>query len=321
MSGDRPLVLVTGAAGFVGGHLVAHLARSGRYRVAAGKLPSERVAAPEEGADDVDVLDLDILDPAGVARAVASRAPRYVVHLAAQSSVARSWEDPAGTFALNVQGTLAVLDAVRAAGNPCRVLLVGSSEQYGRVRPEDLPVRETAPMRPENPYAVSKLAQEQLARLYVEAHGMDLVLVRSFNQIGPGQAPGFVVSDFARQVAGIERGERAPVVRVGNLTARRDFTDVRDAVRAYEALLRAGRAGEAYNVGQGRSVAVDEVLGTLVGLSRVPVSVEVDPAKVRPADVLEIVADVAKVRAETGWEPQVPLAASLRDALDAWRRC
>lgn len=314
---SRARTLVVGAAGFVGGHLIAELLGGGDSDVSAAKLPSERLA--EGLSSRVSVHDVDVLDPSSVDRLIRAVRPTRLVHLAAQSSVAQSWTDPAATFSLNVNGALHVLDAVRAVVPTCRVLLVGSAEQYGRVRPEDLPVRETCVLAPENPYAVSKMAQEQTARLYVAAYGMDILMVRAFNHIGPGQSPAFVVSGFARQVARIERGLQPPVVSVGNLSARRDFTDVRDVVRAYALLLEKGRAGEVYNVGQGRSVGVDEVLDALISRCRVPVTVTVDPALFRPVDVPDVVADATRLQGETGWTPRVPLAKSLDDTLAYWR--
>ena len=314
---SRARVLVVGAAGFVGGHLIAELLGDGDSDVHVAKLPSERLAA--DLSSRVSAHDVDVLDPDSVERLIRAARPTRVVHLAAQSSVAQSWTDPAATFTLNVNGALHVLDAVRTVTPGCRVLLVGSAEQYGRVRPEDLPVSETCALAPENPYAVSKMAQEQTARLYVAAYGMDILMVRAFNHIGPGQSPAFVVSGFARQAARIERGLQPPVVSVGNLSARRDFTDVRDVARAYALLLEKGRAGEVYNVGQGRSVGVDAVLDALIARCRVPVTVAVDPALFRPVDMPDVVADVSKLRAETGWTPHVPLAQSLDDTLAYWR--
>ena len=199
------------------------------------------------------------------------------------------------------------------------MLVVGSSDEYGLVRPEELPIAETQPFRPTSPYGVSKISQEMLGYQYFLARGLAVVRVRPFNHFGPRQRDAFVASAFARQVAEAEAGLLPPVLRVGNLSARRDFTDVRDVVRAYWLALTKGEAGEVYNVGSGRGLPVQALLGTLLEMSGVPLRVEPDPARLRPADVPAIYADVGKLAARTGWSAEIPLERTLRDTLDDWR--
>ena len=247
--------------------------------------------------------------------------PDAIYHLAGFSNVGLSWKNPALTFDVNVKGTINLFEAVRACGleKTARFLVIGSSEQYGLVAPEQCPIAETTPLSPSNPYAISKAAQEQLAALYHKAHGLQTVLVRAFNHIGPKQAPIFVVADFCKQVAEIEAGRREPVLRVGNLDAARDFTDVRDIVRAYRALIERGAPGEVYNVGQGASYTVRAVLDEILSQAKRPVTVETDPAKLRPLDMPLTLADISKLRAATGWAPRIPLAQTIADTLDYWR--
>lgn len=310
----RKTALIIGAAGFVGGYLAAHLNETGRWNVAATKMAHETM-----DLSDTDVFDLDILDKAAVAALLQRVCPDVVFHLAAQSSVALSWKNPALTVDVNIKGMLNVLDAVRDSRHKMRVLLIGSSEEYGPVRPDEIPVRETTPTRPASVYAVTKDTQNRLGALYAKAYGMDIVSTRSFNHIGPKQAPIFVVADFCKQVAEIEAGRREAVMRVGNLSAKRDFTDVRDVVRAYALLAQHGRAGETYNVGQGVSVAIEDILRQILSLSPAQVRVEVDKARLRPVDVPEVRADIEKLRQATGWQPEIPLRETLRETLEYWR--
>jgi GDP-4-dehydro-6-deoxy-D-mannose reductase len=242
------------------------------------------------------------------------------VLLAAQSSVGRSWEDPAGTIRPNILGSVNVLEEIKKTRFKPRVLLIGSSEEYGATRDQDGPLSEDRPLAPTNPYAVTKSCQEDFGRLYHHAYGLEIVMVRAFNHIGPGQRLGFVVPDFCSSIMAIERGKSEPVLKVGNLEAIRDFTDVRDIVRAYRFLLERGSPGEAYNVGSGCAVAISSILDILVGLSRVPLRVELDPGKYRPVEVRYIVADISKMRGETGWLPEIGLETSLADTLEYWRQ-
>lgn len=306
--------LIIGAAGFVGRYLADHLQRDCGWSVSVTKLAQETFTM-----DGVEVHSLDILDADAVLSLLQEEKPDYIFHLAAQSSVALSWKQPGLTVDVNVKGCVHVLDAVRQLEPMPRVLLIGSGEEYGHVRGEEIPLSEENALRPGNIYAATKACQNMLGKIYADAYRMPVMMVRAFNHIGPGQAPMFVVSDFCKQVAEIEAGKREPVMRVGNLTAQREFTDVRDIVRAYALLIQKGRDGETYNVGSGHAVCIQHILDQIVALSDADICVEVDPAKLRPVDVPMIEADIRKLTEVTGWKPQIALADTLREVLDYWR--
>lgn len=306
--------LVIGAAGFVGKHLISHLMENG-WRVAATKLPTEALDIP-----GVPVHDVDICDKESLGALLSSLQPDVLFHLAAQSSVARSWQQPELTVQINILGALHVLEAVRALPGTPRLLMIGSGEEYGAPRPEELPVTEETLLRPGNVYAVTKAAQSMLGTLYAKAYAMQVLCVRAFNHIGPGQATGFVVPDFCRQIVRIERGEQPPTIQVGNLAAQRDFTDVRDIVRAYRLLAEKGRPGEVYNVGRGRAVSIQALLDLLLAQSTADIEVAIDKQKFRQIDVPLVVADTGKLQRDTGWAPGIPLETSLKDTLAEYRR-
>jgi GDP-4-dehydro-6-deoxy-D-mannose reductase len=230
--------------------------------------------------------------------------------------VGASWANPWETLETNLRSQVNVLEAVREVCPDARVLVLGSNEEYGQLTPEDLPVRETSPLRPASPYGVSKVGQDLLGLQYHLSHGLYIVRVRPFNHLGPRQDPKFVAPAFASQIAAIESGRQPPVIQVGNLETRRDFTDVRDMVRAYGLALERGEPGEVYNIGAGRSRGVDELLATLLGFSSAAIRVEVDPARFRPSDVPDVVCDASKFRTRTGWAPRIPFEQSLKDLLD-----
>ncbi|MDQ3930219.1 MAG: GDP-mannose 4,6-dehydratase [Chloroflexota bacterium] len=264
-------------------------------------------------------ISADLTDREQTTHMVEQVKPSYVFHLAAQSNVQEAFRDPAATLMNNVVGELHLLDALRISCPEARVLAVGSSEQYGLVRPEDIPIDENTLFRPNNPYAVSKIAQDALALQYHLAYGQKIIRVRPFNHIGPGQNENFVASAFARQVALIESGLQEPVIYVGNLQAKRDSTDVRDMVRAYHLAVTRGEPGEVYNVGSGEGRSIQWLLDSLLSISDVAVEVREDPARMRPSDIPIQVCDPTRFRRATGWAPQVPLERTLRDILDYWR--
>lgn len=313
MAENNKKALIIGAAGFVGDYLIDELYRND-YAVHATMLTNERI-----GNSRCVSHVLDILDDQGVNQLLDAIRPDVIVLLAAQSSVALSWQIPKLTFEINTVGPVNVLEAIRKLAIQCRILLVGSSEEYGVIRPEEIPITESRPVEPQNPYAISKVAQELFGELYVNAYGLDIVFVRSFNHIGPKQLPVFVVADFAKQVALIEKEKQPPVIEVGNLEARRDFTDVRDIVKAYIALLEKGKSGEIYNVGSGKSVKIAEVLDFLIQQARLKIVVRQDDSKLRPVDVPVIESDTRKINQATGWKPAISLGQSLIDILDYWR--
>jgi GDP-4-dehydro-6-deoxy-D-mannose reductase len=290
--------LVTGARGFVGPYLTAHLESAGDEVVGLG---------PE----------VDITDGEAIRSAVAAARPDAVYHLAAASHVGSSWSAPVEVLRINAEGTLNVLLAVEAAG-ASRVLVVGSAEEYGIVTPEALPLAETAPLRPVTPYGASKVAAEVVALQAFLGRGLPVVLARPFNHLGPGQSDRLVASTLAHQVARNER-DGTEVIQAGDLTPRRDFSDVRDVVRAYRLLVERGEPGEAYNVCSGVAVPVSEVADSLIAEARHPMRIELDPARLRPVELPVLQGDPSKLRAATGWAPEIPLERTLSDLLRWWR--
>lgn len=306
--------LVIGAGGFVGGYLLRQLLTEGK-QPGATRLPHEQIAV-----DGCEVSVLDLGDQEAVRKLLSEHRPAQIYHLAAQSSVAASWKDPELTVDVNIKGTLHLLEAVRSIPEYTpRILLVGSGEEYGYRNSSD-PISEEEALHPGNIYAVTKACQNMLGSVYARAYGMEIVMVRAFNHIGVGQSPQFVAADFAGQIAEIEADMRPPVMKVGNLSAKRDFSDVRDVVRAYTLLMEKGLAGETYNVGSGHAVSVQEVLDTLLSLSRESIVIEQDESRMRPSDVPVIEADITKLRKDTGWMPEFTLEEALRSMLDSNRR-
>ena len=310
-------VLITGAAGFVAGHLIDLLREEEPDAEIFGITRPHGTPANVPGR--VTVIEADLLDAAGTEAAVAMAQPDRVVHLAAQSSPQKSWDDPEETIRTNALGALNLLEAARRCRTPPRVLLVGSSEEYGLASPSEIPLRETAPLRPNTPYGVSKIAQSYLGLQYAIAHRLPVIRTRTFHHTGPGRGESFAESSFARQIAEIERGGRDPVLAVGNLDAIRDFADVRDTVRAYWMLLDGGESGEVYNVCTGRGRRIRDLLDVLLKASGVRVDVRVDEKRLRPSDMPVLVGDPEKLQRTTGWEPRFALERTLKDLLDDWR--
>jgi GDP-4-dehydro-6-deoxy-D-mannose reductase len=268
----------------------------------------------------VTLIESDLRDASSVRQLVEKVAPDYVIHLAAQSFVGTSWQAPSETITTNVLSQVHLLEAVRDRKPAPRFLAAGSSEEYGLVHEDELPIRETNPLRPLSPYAVSKIAQDMMGYQYFKSYGLPIVRTRAFNHTGPRRGDVFVESTFARQIAEIEAGIAEPVIRVGDLKPRRDYSDVRDIVRGYWLLLERGEPGEVYNLCSGRSLAIGDLLQRLLGAARVDgIEVRVDPARLRPSDVMVLQGDPAKVERATGWRAEIPLERTLGDLLDYWR--
>ncbi|HWY79881.1 MAG TPA: GDP-mannose 4,6-dehydratase [Candidatus Sulfotelmatobacter sp.] len=314
-------ILITGITGFVGKHFATHLLSQNAYTI-VGTYRSESSLEVVENIKDQIVLkkvDLNTID--AVEELILSEKPDYICHLAAQSSPLKSFSIPVETLTNNIVSAFSILDALRKHKlQNIRVLIISTGEMYGLIRPEDIPVDENTPFRPATPYAVSKLSQDFLSLQYYLAYNLDIVRMRPFNHIGPGQREGFVVADFAKQIAEIEAGKQDSVISVGNLDVKRDFTDVRDIVKAYELALQKGKSGDVYNIGSGKSQKIKEILDILLSFSSEKITVKSDPARFRPIDVPEIVCDSSKFHKLTNWQPSISFEKTLQDILDYWRK-
>jgi GDP-4-dehydro-6-deoxy-D-mannose reductase len=310
--------LITGISGFVGSHLAEYMLESSDWEVAG------TVFGPY--GNITDLCSRLELYPAELSRLdvmtfiLEQARPDVIFHLAAQPLVSASRRDPWGTLETNIRMQLNVLEGVARVRPECQVLVVGSSEEYGLVSPEDLPLDEDTPLRPLSAYALSKVTQDLMGLQYNLTHKLHVIRVRPFNHIGPRQRPGFVAPDLASQIAAAELGLQPAILRVGNLEARRDFSDVRDVVRAYVMLITHGESGNVYNIGAGESHSIQELLDRLLAMSRVSIKVVQDPQRMRPSDVPEVVCDASRIREHTGWQPEIPFEQSLQDILDYWRQ-
>jgi len=309
-------VLITGIAGFAGSHL-AELAVAEGAVVAGTVLPGTSDANLSAIRDRVVTFPCDLTEPGAAARVIAEAQPDRVLHLAGASVVGTSWARRAEVLRANLEGTFHLLEAVRP--RPVPTLVVSSGEVYGRVPESRQPIGETQPVSPISPYALSKACVELYAGYYVRVEWVPVVIVRAFNHVGPRQGRGFVWSDIARQIALIEKGVQPPVLEIGTVSTRRDFTDVRDMVRAYWQLLARGAPGEAYNAASGRAVAIREIVDGFLALAKGPIEVRQRPERVRPIDIPLLLGDASRLRAVTGWAPTIPLEQSLEDVLNDWR--
>lgn len=312
--------LVTGISGFVGGHLTEHLIAQGDLIVglsASGRWPGELEHLGREAR--IERFDMVEGRESDLAELINRKQPEVIYHLAAWSNPQKSVADPRGAWTLNLGGSLNLLEAVRASGPKPRVILVGTGVSYGNPGPEWIPVTESCPVRPNNPYAASKAAVDLLGIQHFLSHQTNVVMVRPFNHAGPRQSPTYVLAGWAHQIALIEAG-RGNRLEVGNLEITRDFTDVRDVVRGYRMLAESGQAGEIYNLGSGRGVRLAEALEHLCSLAKTPIAVHVDPARVRPVDQPLLVADASKLKAAVGWTPRFSIEQTLADMLEDARK-
>lgn len=312
-------VVITGISGFVGSHLAEYLLDKGldvhgtiRWR--------SRLDNIQHTQNKLELIETDIRDAHSVKKTINDVEPDYIFHLAAQSFVPTSWKAPSETLETNIIGTLNLFEAVRTSSVDPKIQIAGSSEEYGLVYPDELPIKETNPLRPLSPYGVSKVAVDLLSYQYHQSYGLKIVRTRAFNHTGPRRGEVFVCSDFAKQIAEIETGKRNPVIHVGNLDSQRDFSDVRDIVRAYWLSLQKCDFGEVYNICSEKPRTIYSVLDLLLGKSKVKVEVKQDSNKMRPSDVEILQGDCTKFKEKTGWKPTIPFEQTMEDLLEYWRR-
>jgi GDP-4-dehydro-6-deoxy-D-mannose reductase len=313
-------VLVTGVTGFAGSHLVDHLLTRRDCEIHGiwrWRSRTENIEHLKPG--DITLHECDLRDATSTYDVVARVKPDWIFHLAAQSFVPTSWVAPTESLTTNILAQVNLFEAVRRLGLKCRIQLACSSEEYGMVLPDEVPIKETNPLRPLSPYAVSKVTQDMLGYQYWMSWMVDSVRTRGFNHEGPRRGPVFVASDFAKQIADIEKGRRPPVLNVGNLEAKRDFTDVRDMVKAYVLALEKCEPGEVYNICRGRCWSIREVLDLLLARTKSKIEVRQDPARLRPSDVPILLGDNTKFVRATGWRPEIPFERTLEDMLEHWR--
>lgn len=312
-------ILITGAAGFVGRHLLEYLRRDQDNNILAVDLSFKNINS-NDSFKDVDLCEADLTDKESVFGIVKKFMPQQVYHLAAQSSVSYSWENPVETFRINVFGGINVLESLRLFCPKCRILVVCTAEEYGKINNGGKAIDEGFKIYPQNPYAISKSALDFFSSVYHNAYRLPVLISRSFNHIGPGQSERFVCSDFARQIAMMEKGLQEPVINVGNLKAQRDFLDVRDAVSAYHCIVNKGKEGQVYNVCSGKKYKISDLLDILISLSTVPeIRVSIDRDKFRAIDVEIIYGNNSKLKAHTGWKPLYSIEKSLNDTINYWR--
>lgn len=312
-------ILITGISGFAGSFLADLLVKEKSYEVFGTSLTDDclNLVASKE---NVHLRKINLLHRDDVAELIADIRPDQIFHLAALTAPSLSFKNPAETITNNVAAEIALLEAVRKQYLiNTKILIVSSADVYGRVAQSDLPTDEITEFQPTNPYAVSKIAQDYLGLQYYNSYNLHIIRVRPFNHIGPRQAANFVVPDFAKQIAEVEAGKREPRLRVGNLSTKRDFTDVRDMVRAYVAILDKGTSGDVYNIGSGVSHTIQEILDILLSISTKQITVEKDPSLMRPSDNPEMLCDATKMKKITGWNAEIPLRQTLKDTLDYWR--
>lgn len=313
-------VLVTGITGFVGSHFAEYALDQGVEVYGSYRWRSKTENIDHLGPK-IHLVEGDLRDVSSVQHVLEASQPDAIIHLAAQSFVGSSWQAPAETLVTNIGAQINLLEAIRQRAKKPRFLVVGSSEEYGAVYESELPITEDNPLRPLSPYAVSKVAQDLLGYQYFKSYGLPIVRTRAFNHEGPRRGDVFVTSNFARQIAEIEAGLREPVIYVGNLKTKRDYTDVRDIVHGYWLLLERGEPGEVYNLCSGSAWEIGEVLDFLLGEARVrPIAVREDPARLRPSDVPVLLGDARRIQRAVGWQPARAFTQTLRDVLDYWRR-
>jgi len=311
--------LITGITGFAGSHLTELLLNKKGVKIFGIKRWRSKLDNIAHIKENLTLMECDIKDYSSVREILNKIKPDMIFHLAAQSFVQTSWSAPSETLATNIMGELNIFEAVRQIGLNPLIQVAGSSEEYGQVRKVDIPIKETTLLNPLSPYAVSKVGQDMLAYQYYKSYGLKIVRTRAFNHTGPRRGEVFVSSNFANQIAKIEAGLAEPVIYVGNLSAVRDFTDVRDMVKGYWLALEKGEPGEVYNICSGKGYSIRDVLNILKGYSKKKFTVKKDASRMRPSDVPTLIGDNTKFVKRTGWRPEIPFEKTLKDLLDYWR--
>ncbi|KKS90491.1 GDP-mannose 4,6-dehydratase [Candidatus Gottesmanbacteria bacterium RIFCSPLOWO2_01_FULL_48_11] len=311
-------VLITGIAGFAGSHL-AELLLSKGFEVHGMRRPRTKMDHIESIANRLHLTDADLLDSHSLYSTISRIKPDYIFHLAAQSFVPTSWVSPSVTLEVNIVGSANLFEAVRQANIDPVIQIACSSEEYGMVHDNEVPIKETNPLRPLSPYAVSKVAMDYLGYQYHQSYGVRVVRTRGFNHTGPRRGDTFAESNFAKQIALIEKGKQEPVVHVGNVDAKRDYTDVRDMVKGYLLAVEKCDPGDVYNICTGSTVKIADVLKLLLSYSKIKVEIKEDPDRMRPSDVPILLGDNSKFVAKTGWKPEIVFEKTMEDLLNYWR--
>jgi GDP-4-dehydro-6-deoxy-D-mannose reductase len=314
-----PKVLITGITGFAGSHLAEYVLTMPDTEVYGIKRWRSRTEFIDHLSNKIKTLECDLRDLTSVTNIIREIKPDKIFHLAAQSFVPTSWSAPGESLTTNIIGNLNIFEAVRHLDTDPWIQIACSSEEYGMVYPDELPIKETNPLRPLSPYAVSKVGQDLLSYQYYMSYKLNVVRTRGFNHTGPRRGEVFVSSNFAKQIAEIEQGKREPVIYVGNLEAIRDFTDVRDMVKGYWLALEKGEPGEVYNICSGKGYKIQEILDILFSLTDQKVEVKIDETRLRPSDVPVLIGDNSKFRKQTGWKPTIPFKKIMEDLLQYWR--
>ncbi|MFC4765806.1 GDP-mannose 4,6-dehydratase [Effusibacillus consociatus] len=312
--------LITGITGFAGSHLAEWLLNNkkdvevyGTYRLRS------RMEHIQHILNDIHLVECELKDPHSVNEMMKTIKPDFIFHLAAQSFVPTSWNSPAETILVNQIGQVNLFEAALKYCPDCTIQIACSSEEYGQVYPDEVPIKEDNPLRPLSPYAVSKVGQDYLGYQYNQSYGLKVIRTRTFNHTGPRRGEAFVTSNFAKQIAEIEKGIKPPVLYVGNLQAKRDFTDVRDVVRGYWLAVEKGVPGEVYNIASGVTYTIEDMLNKLLGLSSAKIEIQQDPSRMRPSDVEILLGNYDKFHQQTGWKPEIPFKQTLQDLLEYWR--
>lgn len=311
--------LITGITGFAGSHLAEYLLSRGDIEVYGTYRLRSRMNHIQGVMEKLNLIECELRDAHSVNQMIKDVKPDLIFHLAAQSFVPTSWNSPVDTLTNNIISQVNILEAIRRFCIESKIQIACSSEEYGMVYPEETPIKETNPLRPLSPYAVSKVAQESLGYQYHQSYGMHTVCTRTFNHTGPRRGEYFVTSNFAKQIAEIECGMKPPVLYVGNLSSLRDFTDVRDIVRGYWIALDKGVPGEVYNISSDKAYTIREMLEILLGMSKVKIEIQVESNRLRPSDVEILLGDSTKFRTQTGWKPEIPFEKTMEDLLNYWR--